>query len=121
MNVRFKGLLMFTALVAPAGLALAQTAAPVANPPVAAQPKPQPAQPGPQTMTADPAATVAPAPVPAPPPPPPVWTMADANQLLMSILNASKEGLDPRDYDSAGLITAMRPLSPRCSATSSPM
>jgi murein L,D-transpeptidase YcbB/YkuD len=56
-----------------------------------------------------------PAPVPAPPPPPPpppIWTMADANQLLLSILNSAKEGLDPRDYDSAGLITAMRTNDP---------
>ena len=56
MNVRFKGLLMFTALAAPASLALAQTAAPAAKPPVAAQPKPQAAQPAPQTMTAEPVA-----------------------------------------------------------------
>ena len=61
MNVRFKGLLMFTALAAPASLALAQTAAPAAKPPVAAaQPKPQAAQPGPQTMTAEPVTMAAP-------------------------------------------------------------
>jgi murein L,D-transpeptidase YcbB/YkuD len=111
MNVRFKGLLMFTALAAPASLALAQTAAPAAKPPVAAaQPKPQAAQPGPQTMTAEPVTMAAP--VPVPPPPPPIWTMADANQLLMAILNSAKEGLDPRDYDSAGLIAAMRTNDP---------
>ena len=33
MNVRFKPLLMFTAIAAPAGLALAQTAAPAPKPP----------------------------------------------------------------------------------------
>ena len=38
--------------------------------------------------------------------------MADANQLLMAILNSAKEGLDPRDYDSAGLIAAMRTNDP---------
>ena len=38
--------------------------------------------------------------------------MADANQLLLSILNSAREGLDPRDYDSAGLITAMRTNDP---------
>ena len=52
MNVRFKALLMFTALAAPAGLALAQTAAPVAKPPVApaavAAPQPTVPQPGAQ-------------------------------------------------------------------------
>ena len=114
MNVRFKGLLMFTALAAPASLALAQTAAPAARPPVAAaQPKPQAAQPVPQTMTAEPVTMATPAPVPPPPPPPPpIWTMVDANQLLLSILNSAKEGLDPRDYDSAGLIAAMRTNDP---------
>ena len=40
MRVRFKGLFLFTALTAPAGFAFAQTAAPVAKPPVA---PPQPA------------------------------------------------------------------------------
>jgi murein L,D-transpeptidase YcbB/YkuD len=113
MNVRFKGLLMFTALATPASLALAQTAVPAAKPPVAvAQPRPQAAQPGQQTMTAEPVTMATPAPVPPPPPPPPIWTMADANQLLLAILNSAKEGLDPRDYDSAGLITAMRTNDP---------
>ena len=102
MRVRFKGLLLFTALTAPAGFAFAQTAAPVAKPPVASpQPVPMAAQPAIQQ----------PAPMPqlAPPPPPPaVWTMVDANQLLLSIVTSSKEGLDPADYDSAGLMSAMK-------------
>lgn len=120
MSVRFKSLLMFTALTVPAGLAIAQTSVPAARPqtaPVAAQRQPA----SPQSATAQPgvqqpAAQAAPAPVPtvpAPPlPPPPVWTMADANQLLLAILGSAKEGLDPRDYDSAGLITAMRTNDP---------
>jgi L,D-transpeptidase YcbB len=125
MRVRFKSLLIFTALTAPAGLAIAQTAAPAAKPPavpVAAQPRPaatqpataqpvaaQPAvqQPAIQGAPADPLAAPAPAPLP-----PPVWTMADANQLLLAILASVKEGLDPRDYDSAGLISAMRTNDP---------
>ena len=110
MSVQFKGLLMFTALIAPAGLALAQTAAPAAKPPVAAQPKPAVAAPAttqPEAQQAIPQATMPPA-APPLPPPPPVWTMADANQLLLSILTSAKEGLDPRDYDSAGLISAMQ-------------
>jgi murein L,D-transpeptidase YcbB/YkuD len=102
MRVRFKGLLLFTALTAPAGFAFAQTAAPVAKPPVAAaQPVPMAAQPAVQQP--------APVPQPAPPPPPPaIWTMVDANQLLLSIVTSSKEGLDPADYDSAGLMSAMK-------------
>ena len=125
MRVRFKSLLIFTALTAPAGLAIAQTAASAAKPPavpVAAQPRPaatqpataqpvaaQPAvqQPAIQGAPADPLAAPAPAPLP-----PPVWTMADANQLLLAILASVKEGLDPRDYDSAGLISAMRTNDP---------
>src|SRR5690349_365447 len=51
MNVRFKSLLIFTALTAPAGLAIAQTGVPAARPPapapapVAAQPQAVPGQP----------------------------------------------------------------------------
>ena len=114
MNVRFKALLMFTALAAPAGLALAQTAAPVAKPPVApattAAPQPAVPQPGAQLPTTQPAPSAVPA-VP-PPPPPPVWTIVDANQLLIAIMNSAKEGLDPRDYDSAGLIAVMQAGNP---------
>ena len=99
MRVRFKGLLMFTALTAPAGFAFAQTSVPAAKPPVAAaQPAPMAAQPAVQQ----------PAPVAQPAPPPPAWTMVDANQLLLSIVTSSKEGLDPADYDSAGLMSAMK-------------
>jgi murein L,D-transpeptidase YcbB/YkuD len=118
MSVQFKGLLIFTALTAPAGMALAQAGAPAVKPAAAtAQPKPVAAQPAsPQQGTSQQAmpqpvpqtATPEAAPALPPPPPPPVWTMADANQLLLSILTSAKEGLDPRDYDSAGLISAMR-------------
>ena len=117
MSVRFKGLLMFTALTAPAGLALAQTAAPAPKPAAAAaQPRPAVAQPvvqqpGAQTapQAVPPAATALP---PPPPPPPPLWTMVDVNQLLLTIMNSAKDGLDPTDYDSAGLMAAMRTNDP---------
>ena len=99
MKVRSIGLLLFTALTAPAGFAFAQSAVPAAKPPVAAaQPAPMAAQPAVQQ----------PAPVAQPAPPPPAWTMVDANQLLLSIVTSSKEGLDPADYDSAGLMSAMK-------------
>jgi murein L,D-transpeptidase YcbB/YkuD len=117
MNVRFKALLMFTALAAPAGLALAQTAAPVAKPPVApattAAPQPAVSQPGAQVpATQAPPSAVPAVPAPPPPPPPPIWTIVDANQLLIAIMNSAKEGLDPRDYDSAGLIAVMQAGNP---------
>jgi L,D-transpeptidase YcbB len=125
--VRFKNLLLFTALAAaPAGLAMAQTGTaarpappvqatrPAPAPPAAAQPAaPRPAtvQGVPQLGNPQPVTMPAPEVVP-PPPPPPVWTMADANQLLLTILNSGREGLDPTDYDAAGLMSAMRSNDP---------
>ena len=41
-----------------------------------------------------------------------MWTAADANQLLLTILTSAKEGLDPKDYDAAGLMAAMRTNDP---------
>ena len=133
MKVGTKSFLMFTALALPAGLALAQPAqpAPQAKAPVQ-QPRPaatQPAQqPGPATAppvapqqgapqavpqtVPQPQAQAQPEAPPAPPPPPAIWTLVDANQLLFGILNSGKEGLDSRDYDAAGLMTAMRSNDP---------
>lgn len=115
MRVRFKDLLLFTALAPPAGLAIAQSSVPTAKPantvPAAAQPAAQ--QPVAQQPAAQAPGTAEAPEVPAPPPPPPpVWTLVDANQLLLSILTSSKEGLDPKDYDAAGLMTAMRSNDP---------
>jgi murein L,D-transpeptidase YcbB/YkuD len=142
LSVRFKDLLLFTALAAPAGFAIAQTgtaAKPATQPqaarPAAVQPAPQPQATRPaaaqQPVAAQPTtprpATVQGVPqpgspqqvtvptpevAPPPPPPPPVWTLADANQLLLTILNSGREGLDPTDYDAAGLMTAMRSNDP---------
>ena len=127
LSVRFKNLLLFTALVAPAGLAIAQTAAkpgpqPQATRPAAAQPAAtqrvaaQPATPRPAVQgvpqPGNPQQVTMPAPEAAPPPPPPVWTLADANQLLLTILNSGGEGLDATDYDAAGLMSAMRSNDP---------
>jgi murein L,D-transpeptidase YcbB/YkuD len=124
MKVGSSNLLTFTALAAlSASAALAQpapqvpapanqqrtvaqprTAAPVpgAQPGAAAQQAP--AQGAPGQPSAQPAQATPP---PAPPLPPPVWTLADVNQLLIAIVNSSKEGLDSRDYDAAGLMAAM--------------
>ncbi len=116
MSVRFKDLLLFTALAAPAGIAIAQAGVPAkpaasqaAQPPAA---RPTAAQPGAQLGPPQPVTMPAPEPPPPPPPPPPIWTMADANQLLLTILNSGREGLDPTDYDAAGLMSAMRSNDP---------
>jgi L,D-transpeptidase YcbB len=44
--------------------------------------------------------------------PPPIWQLADANDLLTFILGIGSEGLDPLDYDPAGLTLAMRSGDP---------
>jgi murein L,D-transpeptidase YcbB/YkuD len=113
MSVRSKNFAIFFALsVVPAGVALAQPAAQAPKP--AAQPRAAAVQPATtQPQTANPAAALpAPGtevqPAPVAPPPPPLWTPADANQLLLTILTSAKEGLDPKDYDAAGLMAAMR-------------
>lgn len=129
MSVRSRKMAVFAALsVLPASMALAQPGAQVPSPavpqpraPVAqtvppqAQPaRPVPVQPAPQQAVPQPGAPQAvaqPAP-PAPPLPPPLWTPADANQLLLTILTMAKEGLDPKDYDAAGLMAAMRTNDP---------
>ncbi len=40
--------------------------------------------------------------------PPPLWSLTDVQELLAYIQNIGKEGLDPADYDAAGLTTALR-------------
>ena len=50
-----------------------------------------------------PAAIAEPAPLP-----PPFWSLQDANELLAFIQDIGREGLDPADYDPAGLIAALR-------------
>jgi L,D-transpeptidase YcbB len=125
MSVQSKTLAVLAALLAqPAGAALAQSAEQRPNPPAAqarppvAQPAPSQAQSVPQQSVPQAGAPAAPAQAaptapPLPPPlPPPLWTAADANQLLLTILTSAKEGLDPKDYDAAGLIAAMRTNDP---------
>ena len=128
MKVGSSNLLTFTALAGlSASVALAQPAPQTPAPghaavqQHAAQPRPAVAQPAPAVQPRAPVPTVpgqppvpqpapqqqAPAAPPAPPLPPPMWTVADVNQLLIAIVNSSKEGLDSRDYDAAGLTAAM--------------
>jgi murein L,D-transpeptidase YcbB/YkuD len=88
----------WTMLVAAA--AGAQTSAP-AKPVDPIAPLPQSAAP------ADPAATPA-APAELPPPPPAVWRVDQALTLAAYIRAIGREGLDPSDYDVAGLEAAAR-------------
>lgn len=109
MGGHLKFLVTFSALtVLPLAWASAQSSA---KPP--ASPKPPaaaPAQAAPPAA-AKPAPTVAPAPVAEAPPvvlPPPLWDPRDAQQLLYYIQTIRSEGLDPTDYDPAGLAVALR-------------
>ena len=92
----------------PVGLAAAQVApAPVATPKTAPVATPRV---GPVTapQVAPPDATI---PAPVPPPvilPPPLWQIVDVQDLLTFIRNVGGEGLDPRDYDPEGLMTALQ-------------
>jgi L,D-transpeptidase YcbB len=44
--------------------------------------------------------------------PPPLWQVSDAQELLAYINSIGSEGLDPQDYDPAGLVAAMRSGDP---------
>lgn len=97
MGGRFKSIAAFSALVAlPLGWASAQNS-------TTAQPLPAPSAPtAPQAQ-----ATVPPAILP-----PPLWEPRDAQELLGFIQQIGSEGLDPADYDPAGLIAALRSGDP---------
>ena len=58
------------------------------------------------------APTVAEPVVPVPAPPPPLWQIGDVRALQAYIATIGSEGLDPRDYDSAGLDAALRSGDP---------
>jgi hypothetical protein len=75
-----------------------------------AQAQPAPATPAP--AQAAPPATAQPVPPPAPVLPPPIWDPRDAQQLLVYIRQVGGEGLNPVNYDPAGLEAALRSGSP---------
>ncbi|MGI8706059.1 MAG: L,D-transpeptidase family protein [Sphingomicrobium sp.] len=60
-----------------------------------------------QAPVAAPATEPAPAVAEPAPLPPPLWTVSDAQQLLAFIEDIGKEGLDPADYEPAGLAAAI--------------
>ena len=114
---RAKSLMLFTALGALAvEAAAAQVRPAAAQAPPAVRPQPvQPAAqqpraplPGnadlaPQAQTAEP---------PPPPLPPPVWDAVSAQDLLYYIQQIGAEGLNPNDYDPAGLAAAIQSRDP---------
>ena len=108
MNARLKSLMLVTAALSlPVGPVLAQTrpAAPVARP--AAQPPRVPiGAPVPGNPAAAPAAPQAAVVEPAPLPPP-IWDALNAQDLLYAIREIGSEGLEPADYDPAGLEAAL--------------
>jgi murein L,D-transpeptidase YcbB/YkuD len=106
MGKRVKFWITFSALSAlPVAWATAQTAAPVA-----AKPQVQPPAAQPPAAVAQPAAPD----VPAPPVvyPTLLWHPRDAQDLLAFINQIGSEGLDPADYDPAGLAVALRSGNP---------
>ena len=118
MTRSLKRLILFTATAAmPVTASIAQvrpaapaprpavTGQPAARPPASAQPAPAPGQ-----DYAPPAPEVA---QPAPPPlPPPVWDAVSAQDLLYFIQQIGREGLEPADYDPAGLAAAIQSGNP---------
>ena len=112
-----KYVLLATALSVPAAvLAQARPAArpvypqsaparPVTTAPVAVRPVITTPAPGTPVNSSNTPVNVEP--VVLPPPPPVVWTMVDAQDLLYYIQQVGKEGLDPADYDPAGLQMAI--------------
>jgi murein L,D-transpeptidase YcbB/YkuD len=90
--VTFRHHLKFAALIAAASA-----------PPVIAQVQ----QPGPAPTQQQAPATPTPAPLP-----PPLWSARDAQELLAVIEGVGREGLDPADYDPAGLAAALRSADP---------
>jgi len=74
------------------------------------QPTPEAPVPGNPDFT--PQQTQAPPPPPPPPLPPAVWDAVSAQDLLYYIQQVGKEGLNPADYDPAGLEAALRTNNP---------
>ena len=116
MRLRFGRFLLLTTVTAmPAGLALAQPAAQPAPTPQRAAAQPAPLQVPASPLAAQPAqarpaqAQPAPALVPLPPP---VWSPHDAVELLSMIESVAAEGLNPLDYDAAGLRAALASGNP---------
>jgi murein L,D-transpeptidase YcbB/YkuD len=99
-TIAWKSLALITAVSLPLQLASAQTAP--ARDPMAPLPEAR--------ATTTPNSPVPP--VDVPPAPPPLWPVGDARALLAYIATIDSEGLDPRDYDPAGLDAELRSGDP---------
>ncbi|MCY7281156.1 MAG: L,D-transpeptidase family protein [Sphingomonas bacterium] len=107
MTVAWKSLALIAAAAMPIQLASAQVAPAVPAPAKARDP---------MAPLPDARAMATPAvpalPIELPPAPPPLWSVGDARALLAYIATVGSEGLDPRDYDPAGLDAALRSGDP---------
>ncbi|HVM22704.1 MAG TPA: L,D-transpeptidase family protein [Sphingomicrobium sp.] len=108
--------LLFTAAAATALSPSVAQVRPGAGPaagPTAAQAQPAPAAQPPAASAAPPAQPQAEQAAPAPPPlPPVVWDLVSAEDLLRYIQQVGGEGLNPADYDPAGLQAALQSGDP---------
>ncbi|MDQ3080192.1 MAG: hypothetical protein M3R03_09375, partial [Pseudomonadota bacterium] len=100
-----------TVSLLPLTAVLAQQVDPIAALPSAASPTRPASTPSPQ-LPAGTAPVQAPAVVETPPPPPAVWEADEATQLAAYIRTVGREGLNPGDYDPAGLDRAIRAGNP---------
>ncbi|MEO6359694.1 MAG: L,D-transpeptidase family protein [Sphingomicrobium sp.] len=101
MNRRFRIFAVFSALVAgPISAAWAQQALPSVQAAQTPPPVPQPAPPPGLAPAPDVLAPIV--------LPPPIWTAGDARELLGYIQRVGGEGLNPVNYDPAGLDVAIR-------------
>src|SRR5689334_18355288 len=120
---QLKSLILSTALVVLGGSAAGAQIAPMGVVPVPLPPAARPVAPPVKAQRAAPDAPVpgnpdyapdqqesaAPAPAPLPPA---VWDLMSAQQLLSYIQQIGVEGLDPEDYDPAGLVAAIQTGNP---------
>jgi murein L,D-transpeptidase YcbB/YkuD len=98
-----------TVSLLPLTAVLAQQVDPIAALPPTASPTRPVGTPSTQSPAATPTAPVqAPVIVETPPPPPAVWQAEEATQLAAFIRTVGREGLNPSDYDPAGLDRAIR-------------
>src|SRR5262245_59676458 len=117
MKSRVNWLAMLAVSVAlPVGAIAAQPATPSSAAPKAAggasQKPVDPIAPLPEADQTAAPAPAEPAPPPPPPLPPPLWNFQQASALLTYIQWVGRDGLNPEDYDPAGLEAAMRSNDP---------
>ena len=113
----FSSVAALLAVPAAAQVAPPRVAAPAPAKPAPAKPKPAPAAPAPDALVPgnpdfapdQPDSTQAPAPAPLPPV---VWDVISAEDLLHYIQQVGAEGLNPEDYDPAGLQSALAAGNP---------